>query len=304
MKWFKNSLLLLVLILLITACGVKEGKDQQNDESVVYTSFYPLEYMAERIAGGKIKVHNIMALGASVHGWEPTAKDMAGLSDADLLIINGLGLEPWLDDVRGSVSTTIIDSSNGVDAIVLQEEDHDHGDHDHGEYDPHIWLAPKNAIIQSENIKNAFVDLVPEEKEYFEKNFEELTMELEGLDAQFAHSVGDFNAYIIVPHEAFGYLARDYGFKQVPIEGIHSDTEPDLQKMTELTDFAKDHHISTVFYEEGDSPKIPQAIAKEIGADIEGISTIEARTQEQIDAEQDYLTIMKENIEKIIEAIK
>ena len=118
---------------------VQEQKEKTDDKSTeksdskkLYVSFYPIEYMAKEITKDKIDVVNVMPKGATVHDWEPTAQDIKNLSDSKMLIVNGLGLEGWLEDVKSSLKNTeIVDSSANIDKIKAEEE-HEH-DHDHEE---------------------------------------------------------------------------------------------------------------------------------------------------------------------------
>lgn len=342
-KLWPWALVLALCIGVLTSCQAKNGASdkpkqeqgqstKQDDKKLIYTSFYPLQYMTERIVKDKMTVENIMKMGEEVHGWEPSAQDMAKLNHASLLIINGLQLEGWLDHIQDNAKITICDTSAGVDTIKIgadghdehdhahdhdkkdaakteNKDDHDHDhdhehEHHHGEFDPHIWLSPKSAMIQAENIYKAVSKLDPENEGFYKSNFDALKKDLSQLDDEYTKGMEGKTGYVIVPHEAFGYLARDYHFNQVPIEGIHSDSEPDLAKMKELTEFAKDHKITTVFYEEEGNPRISEEIAKTVGAKAEGISTIESRTQKQIDSKEDYLSLMRQNMEKIIKAVQ
>ena len=333
MKKIYRILLLALMIGVASGCArqkndinnqkVQEQQEKTDDKSTdksdskkLYVSFYPIEYMAKEIAKDKIDVVNVMPKGASVHEWEPTAQDIKNLSDSKMLIVNGLGLEGWFEDVKSSLKNTeIVDSSANIEKIKAEEEhdhdhdheekdhDHDHEHHHHGEFDPHIWMSPKQARIQMKNVYEAIVKFDAENKDFYEKNYKELDKKFEELDKKYAEVLApQKDKYFIVPHEAFGYLARDYEINQVPIEGINSDSEPDLNKMKELTNFAKSHKINTVFYEMGESDKIANSLAKEINAKTAGLSTIEAKTQDIEDGKDNYFSLLEKNLDAISQA--
>lgn len=333
MKRIYKILLLALMIGVASGCArqnndinnqkVQEQQEKTDDKSTdksdskkLYVSFYPIEYMAKEIVKDKIDVVNVMPKGASVHEWEPTAQDIKNLSDSKMLIVNGLGLEGWLEDVKSSLKNTeIVDSSANIEKIKAEEEhdhdhdheekehDHDHEHHHHGEFDPHIWMSPKQARIQMKNVYEAIVKFDAENKDFYEKNYKELDKKFEELDKKYAEVLApQKDKYFIVPHEAFGYLARDYEINQVPIEGINSDSEPDLNKMKELTNFAKSHKINTVFYEMGESDKIANSLAKEINAKTAGLSTIEAKTQDIEDGKDNYFSLLEKNLDAISQA--
>lgn len=170
---YKNLALVLALGLSLSACGqkadngdkapAKESKteesldeptkednedesassDDQAEETVVYTSFYPIYNLTKQIAGDKMEVKSFTNLKAESHGWEPSAKDIAELSNSKLMFINGAGMEEWEDSLEDSTDIELVDTSEGLDLIKANHEDHDHEhededhDHDHEHEDEH-----------------------------------------------------------------------------------------------------------------------------------------------------------------------
>lgn len=321
----KKILAIFLSVLMLASCAAKPGNTENTKEGspnaegkkVVYTSFYPIEFATKEIVKDKMDVKSVIPAGVEVHDWEPSLKDIQELKDSSLVLINGLELESWIEDAKKVVDNDkIVDLSGGIDLIKADEEDHDHDhedDHDHeeehghhhGEFDPHVWLSLRNFQIVSKNICEAVSKIDPENKEFYEANFEELKNKLDELDKKYS---GDFENYkgkhIIVPHEAFGYMARDYGLVQIPIENLTSDSEPDLKTIANIVDTAKSEGIKTVFYEGEDSGKVPQTIAKEIGGKAMAIHTLEFITDEQDKNGENYLTMMEENFKNILESFK
>ncbi|WP_055078375.1 metal ABC transporter substrate-binding protein [Lagierella massiliensis] len=323
----KKILAIFLSILMLTSCATKpENKENKEGTStkeegkkVVYTSFYPIEFATKEIVKDKMEVKSIIPGGVEVHDWEPSLKDMENLKESKLVLINGLELESWIEDAKKVVDNDkIVDLSDGIDLIKADEDDHDHAhddDHDHdnedghhhhhGEFDPHVWLSLRNFQIVSKNICEAVSNADPENKEFYEKNYEEFKNKLDELDKKYA---GEFEKnkgkHIIVPHEAFGYMARDYGLVQIPIENLTSDSEPDLKTIASIVDTAKSEGIKTVFYEGEGSGKVPQTIAKEIGGKAMPIHTLEFITDEQEKNGENYLTMMEENFNNILESFK
>ena len=156
-----------------------------------------------------------------------------------------------------------------------------------------------------ENIKNAFVEADPANKDYYEANYEKYAAEFDALDKQFTETLSQFeNRDIIVAHEAFGYLCDAYGLNQVAIEGLNSDSEPDPARMKEIVEFAKEKDIKVIFFEELVSPKVAETIAKEIGAETMVLNPIEGLTEEQLEAGEDYLSVMAQNLEALKVALQ
>lgn len=322
----KNFIIIVfVLTLLLSACqsttNGSEKKIEGDSDKVIVTSFYPLEYMTKRIAGDKYKVENIMPVSSSVHGWEPSAKQIGDLLKSEALIINGAGLEGWFDKIKETQEgLNIVDTSKGIDLIAakddhdhIEEDGHDHHheegedhveeeDHSHGEYDPHFWISPKEASVQADNIYNALLSLDKENEEYYKGNYTELKKELDTLDQEYTKKLSAAkNKEIIVPHEAFSYIERDYGLKQIPLSGVHGEGGPDMAKMKGIIEDAKAHGITDVLYESGSSSETADAIVKETGGKSVPINTLEGITQEQIDQKEDYLSLLRKNLEQFVE---
>lgn len=338
MKNIKKILFLLAGILLFSGCSkgaeTKDaGKDTENKEGLrVYASVYPMYDFAKKIAGDKLDVEMVMPQGTEPHGWEPDTKAIKNLESADLFIYNGAGLESWTDKVIDSLSNKdlkVVEASEGVDLIKSShdhededhdhqgaeenhnhnhedhEEDHEHEGHNHGPMDPHVWISPKNAKIEMENIKNALVELDKENADYYESNYQKYAKMLDELDAKYSEKLSPLpNKTIVVSHEAYGYLCKDYNLTQIGIKGVNAETEPDAKKMAEIINYVKENKITTIFTEELIDPKVSKIIADETGCLVKVLSPIEGLSEEQIKNNEDYFSIMEENLENLVGALK
>lgn len=245
----------------------------------VYTTIYPLEYAAERIGGDHIEVTNLIPPGVEPHDYEPTAKDMVALSGADIFAFNGSGLELWVDKAVESMDknkTTIVNATEGMDLLHAVEEEHEHeGEaateeegHDHGDKDPHVWLDPSKLKEQAAKVKDALVKKDQAHAADYEKNFQQLSADLDQLDKEFKGMVAQSSKKeFMVSHSAFGYLANRYGLEQVAISGVNPADEPSPSQLKELVEHVKEHQISYVLFETLVSPKVAEVIAREAGAD-------------------------------------
>ena len=329
----KNIFMILALSLAVTACG-NEAKDnsaktevkeevsteaKENQETkTIYASFYPIYNLTKQIAGDKFDVKAFNSLTTESHDFEPSAKEIAELSKSSLIFMNGAGMEDWKDSVEESVDTEMVDTSAGLDLIKADEdEDHDHdhdhedeeGEHDHhhhhhGEFDPHTWLSPKNAKTQAKVIADKLSEVDPDNKEYYQANYEKIAAELDSIIEEYTEKFAKVeNKKFIVPHEAFGYVARDFGLEQIPLASLTSTADPDAKVMKEVTDLAKLEQIKTVFFEKGGSDKAAKTIAEEIGAETAPLSTMEFASQEELDKEVTIQEIIKENLENIYKSL-
>ena len=282
-----------------------------------------------------------MPQGTEPHGWEPDTKAIKNLESADLFIYNGAGLESWTDKVIDSLSNKdlkVVEASEGVELIKsshdhededhdheateenhnhnheaeennhnheAHEEDHEHEGHHHGPMDPHVWISPKNAKIEMENIKNALVELDKENADYYESNYQKYAKMLDELDAKYSEKLSPLpNKTIVVSHEAYGYLCKDYNLTQIGIKGVNAETEPDAKKMAEIINYVKENKITTIFTEELIDPKVSKIIADETGCLVKVLSPIEGLSEEQIKNNEDYFSIMEENLENLVGALK
>lgn len=333
MKKFLNLLLIFTLFAIV-ACGGKNTTTTQ-EKKLVITSNYPIYYFTKTIAGDAIDVENLIPTGAEPHDWEPSSDDIIKLEKANAFIYNGAGMEPWADDILKGLKNKDLATLIASDKIVLikneehEEEhhhDHDHDGHDHhhhhegehehdhehehhhhhhGEFDPHVWLSLKNAQIEITNIKELLTKISPENKEVFEKNYEKAINDFKALDEKFTNELKEFaGKEIVVSHEAFAYLCRDYGLKQLGIEGVFADSEPSPAKMKEIIDFVKEHNVKVIFFESLASPKVAEAIAKETGAKTDMLNPIEGLTEEDVKNNEDYLSLMNKNLEALKNALK
>ena len=281
----KKSLILLPsLPIILSSCS--KGEDNSR---VIYATFFPIYDMASKIAGDKYEVKCLTPYGQEPHDYEPTAKEIAGMVSSPALLLNGIGLDKWSDSLPDELKKK---SHVVTQGIAIKEID--------GVKDPHVWLSVKNAMTELLNIKNTLVEIDPENKNYYEANFEEERNRFAELDEKFTSELQQIkNKYLVVSHAAFGYLASDYGLEQIYIAGLEPDAAPTAKKMEELIEKVKEYHVSTIFYEETVSPQIAKKIAQEAEVKTDTLFTLES-IEEGEDA--DYVSLMEENLAKIVKA--
>ena len=283
-----------------------------GDKLKVMASFYPMYDFAQKIGGDQVEVTNMVPAGTEPHDWEPAASNIKGLEEADVFVYNGAGMEHWVPDVLASLDNKkliAVEASTGINLLEGSEhEEEENGEKDgHTDeitYDPHVWLAPENAKKEMENIKEALVSADPDHQEYYEKNYQTYAKKLDDLDAEYQEKLSDVKTRdVIAAHQAFGYLCQAYGLNQIGIEGLSADSEPDAARMKEIVDFAKEHQVKTIFFEELVSPKVSETIAKEIGAQAKMLNPLEGLSDEELAAGADYFFVMESNLETLVEAL-
>lgn len=301
------------------------SSDEASEENVIYASFFPIYNLAKQIAGDKFEVKSFTNLKTESHGFEPSAKEIAELSTSKLMFVNGAGMEEWEGDVKNTVDIDIVNTSEGIDLIKASEDDHDHdhdhedADHDHdhedgeeghehhhhhGEFDPHTWLDPANGKVQAKAIADKLSEVDPANKDYYMANYEKIAKELDDIVAEYKDKFASVdNKKFIVPHQAFGYLAREFDLEQIPLNSLTSTGEADAKVLKEVSDLAKAEKIKTVFYEMGGSDKEAKTLADEIGAVAKPINTLEFATDEELSSNKTYQEMIKENLEAIYDSL-
>lgn len=296
-----------------------------GDRLNIKVSFYPMYEFTKNIVGDLADVEVLIPAGIEPHDWEPTAKDMADISGADVLVYNGAGMEGWAQQVVDSASggsLVAVEASKGLEIMEGAEEEeehahedgeagHDHAEdehageeHDHGGLDPHVWLDPAMAIQEVRTIEAALSAASPENAAAFKANSEAYIAKLQQLDQEFKDRLKDTKRKdFITQHAAFGYLAQEYGLTQVPIAGLSPEQEPSAAQMAGIVDFAKAHDVKTIFFETLVSSSVADTIAQEIGAKSAVLNPIEGLTDEDIKNNLDYLGIMRQNLAALAAAL-
>lgn len=310
----KLNRILLLALLVISGCA-QQGT---SDKLTIVTTFYPLYDFTVQIGNDHVEVINLVGAGEEVHDFEPSPQDIVLIEQADAFVYNGAGFETWVDAVLNNLDNQqlmIIDTSANVPLLNSEssagddheeddhEEDEDH-DHDHGVYDPHIWLNPVNALLQAEAIKDALVALDTANSTDYETNYTQLAADLSGLDQEFEQALSQVPlSHIVVEHKAFGYLAARYGLVQESILGLVSDSEPTALEMEHIIEFIQEYDVSVILAESDDPSRVLQTIAQEADVTIRTLYTLESLTQEQLDGNESYVSMMRKNLESLIAAL-
>lgn len=311
----KISLLVMTFaLLLLAACGNKNATEKSGavdspEKLKVYASVYPVYDFVNKIGGDKIELTSVIPNGEEPHGWEPDQKLLKELESADVFVYSGAGLESWVEKVTESVENKdlkFVEASKGVELIAnTHEHEHEHEhEHDHGAYDPHVWLSPTRAIKELENITMALSEADPENAEYYKENLAKYSEEFKKVDEEYKAKLATVpNKTIVVSHEAYGYLVADYGLEQIGITGIEAETEPDAKTMKEIIQLVKEKNIKTIFTEELLDTKIADTISSETGAKTVRLNPLEGLSEEEVKNGDDYVSVMRANLDKLVEAL-
>lgn len=321
MKKFFLLNIVAVLALITAACGDTNTTTKTNNSNAltVYTTVYPLTYFTQRIGGENVQVKSIYPAGSNEHTFEPTQKDMMALADADLFFYIGLGLEGFVDNAKKTLANEDLTMIATADAVSdeemavseVHEDDHaeeegheGHEGHDHGKIDPHLWISPQLSVHLAASIKDSLIEKDPDNKETYTKNYDVLVNDLKQLDSDYKEMANaSNNKTFFVSHAAFGYLAGTYGLEQVAIAGLNSQDEPSQKELTALVKLAKSMNINTILFEQNISSNLTKVIQNEIGAEALTMHNLGVLTPQDIDQNEDYFTLMEQNLETLSKAL-
>lgn len=295
-------LFLSVSALLLGACG--NSTASEDGKLNIVTTFYPVYEFTKQVAGDEANVDLLVKAGTEVHGYEPSAKDIARIREADAFVYENENMETWVHDVEKSLDTTKVNVISATAGVLLlpggeeEHEGHDHSGEGHSHaYDPHVWLSPERAITLVENIRDSLVAKYPEKKDAFETNAAAYIEKLDALDAKYSETLSAAKQkYFVTQHTAFAYLALDYGLKQVSITGVAADEDPTPSRLTELTEYINKYGIKYIYFEENASKSVAETLAKETGVQLDVLNPLESLTDEDMKNGKDYISVMEDNL--------
>lgn len=293
-------------VIALTACGNGAQSTKDDGKIDIVTTFYPVYEFTKQVVGDEANVELLIEAGTEVHDFEPSAKDIAEIQEADSFVFENENMETWVPEVLESVDTKkvhVVDATEGLVLLPGGEEEHDHEHHDHGEeghhhaFDPHLWLSPERSMALVENIRDGLVEQYPDKKEAFEKNAAAYLEKLEALHGKYTDTLSTAKQkYFVTQHTAFAYLALDYGLKQVSITGVSADEDPTPTRLAELTEYIKQYGIKHIYFEENASKSLAETLAKETGVELEVLNPLESLTDKAMKDGEDYISVMEDNL--------
>jgi zinc transport system substrate-binding protein len=266
-----RTVLALVLLAALTACGGDSGSSGSSDRTDVVAAFYPLAWAADRVAGETIDLRNLTPPGTEPHDFELTAQDVERIRSADVVLYLGAGFQPAVEDAVQEADGRVVD---------LLEDPVDR--------DPHVWLDPARFAGVVEDVAVALdrqdAAAAP-------------LAELRALDREFARGLARCDRReIVTAHQAFGYLARRYRLEQVAITGVSPEAEPTPRRLEQVVERVRRTGATTVFFETLVSPRLAETVARETGAATAVLNPLEGLTDEQLERGEDYLSVMRDNL--------
>lgn len=277
------------------------------DKLPVTTSFSILGDLVRVVGGEAVSITTLVGPDQDAHVFEPKPGDAKALLTSRLLVMNGLGFEPWAGKLiksAGYRGETVV-TSKGVDARFMRSESshaHAHGQ----EPDPHAWQNPKNVMLYVRNIATGLGKVDPANAARYEANANAYIKELQALDTWAAAQIGAIPAAkrkVITSHDAFGYFAARYDILFLAPQGISTEVEPSAKQVAQLIRQMQREKIRTVFLENMSNPKLIAQLSKDAGTTLGGSLYADALSS----ADQPgatYLDLMRHNITQLVAGMK
>jgi len=309
--------LFLVVVLMVSACGSSVEGDQtpQEDKTRVVVTTTFIADVVQNIAGDKVDISTLLTAGQNPHSYHPAPMDMVAISEADLILANGFGLEDFLEDLLSGSDTMaeVIVVSEGITPLMIAGHHEDKDDFDAedsmeaaiGE-DPHVWFNPNNLQIWAENITRSLVVEDPENRVFYQENLDTYQgnlSELDGWIREQIKKIPENQRELVTDHTTLGYFAHEYGLVQIGavIPALTTEAETSGMELAELVDVIREHQTKAIFIGVDFDPNLAQRVADETGVELVPLYFGSLSDGEPAGT---YLSFIRYNVSAIVEALR
>jgi len=309
---------LIILPGLLTACGPNtQAQSGAPDRLQVVATTTIVADVVRQMGGEHVSVTSLVPMEADTHAYQPSPRDVVQVSEADLLFINGAGLETFLEQMLESANerATLVSVSEGIELLESHEhEEHDEGQEEHGEAghiheegDPHTWTDPNNVLVWVDNIERALVEADPDHAAEYQQNAKSYRQELQELDAwvrEQVQPVSPERRLLVTDHLVFSYFAERYGFEQVGavIPGYSTLSSPSAQQLAELEDHIRTLGVPAIFVGNTASTTLSERVAQDLGVEI--VTVITGSLTPEDGPAPTYIDYIRYNTSVITDALK
>lgn len=273
----------------------------------VVASFSILGDLAREVGGERIELHTLVGPDGDAHVYQPTPADAKTIAQANLVIVNGLGFEGWIDRLikssgyRGSV----VRASTGIKTLKLKHDEHEHGHGHDSDVDPHAWQDLTNALRYVDNIAQALAKADPAGQSAYLANAEKYKQTIVALDGELKtafNAIAKEKRKVVTTHDAFGYFSRAYGIAFISPVGINTDAEASAADIGRIIKQIRREKIPAVFMENISDPRLLERIRQESGARIGGVLYSDSLSKANGPAAT-YLEMMRHNARTLAGAL-
>ena len=318
------AIIISTLLILSTVCGCGNAKTDRSKLNVVCTSFSLYDFAKNITVGSDaVDLKLISTNGADMHSYQPTADDIINIQSADLLIFIGSSSEKWVNDAIKAAKSKNLSVLNSLDVIserILyidsenEEDNHNHNDidkHNNSKTaDEHIWLSLKNAVIISESIKDKLCEIDTNNSELYNTNYQAYSKKLNELNEDYQQKfiTASKDTLILADRFPFRYLLSDYSLNAFSLfEGCSAESDTTVDSILKLSKKIDELNINYVFIIDSTATKTAKAVidnTKFKNQKIITLNSLQATTDEFLKSKNTYISVMKDNLELIFEALK
>ena len=262
-----------------------------------------LKDIAQNVAGSRIKIETLLPVTVDPHEYQPKPQDVTRLAQVQVLIVNGLGYETWMQKTLDSLSgqRQLIVATNG-----LVPNPDPSGEHPEG--DPHMWMNPRNTINYVDQIRDGLSQADPAGKDVYARNADAYIAELQALDQWVKNQVNQLTVerrLLVTNHDALGYFAKAYDFKVVGavIPSVTTDASPSAQQLASLIDTIKSSGAPAIFLDIGENQKLAEQIATETGVKVVTDLYVESTSGPNGPAPT-YIDMIKHDVTVILDSLR
>ncbi|MDD2492935.1 MAG: zinc ABC transporter substrate-binding protein [Bacilli bacterium] len=305
----KKTLFFFILIgLVFVIAGCKS-----SDEADIYTTVYPIEFVAKEIVKDKKTVKSVYPRGGEVHDYEPYPKQIIAIADCDILFYIGLGLEPFIEN---ALTTTFRDlkTVKVTDGLQLVEMDgtHTHSKEEESDidthiYDTHVWLDPLSLVGITNTVLQELIVVYPEYSEEFSNNAEALILELEALHNEYVEALADemiTSKTIMVDHDAYAYWTFRYGINRIKLRSDNESNEVDPATLIAKINQAKELGIKYIIASKNETKSaLFDQYLTNLNAEEEELHHLGTITTNELKVGKNYLSIMRDNLQVLIKVL-
>ena len=299
----------LLLMLLLVSCSNSQKTDRNSDQSKlnVVSTFLPITLFTEAVAGECATVTSLIPPNLGPHDFQATPADISALSNASVLVKNGLGMEYFLDKLITSAnnnSLQVVDTSRGV-AVIRSDDDQDEakqGDQEYGEVNPHIWLDPLRVVQQVENIRDGLVKADPDCADGYTKRAAAYASQLKGLNTTIATQLKPFRGQTFIAfHDFAPYFAERYGLKADFVVDVPemNPTPEDLQRVSKKV---QQSQLKALLSEPQEGDRSFNALALDLGVKVVTFDPLETGSEQASKQPDTYFKVMDKNVVSLIQS--
>lgn len=278
----------------------------------VITTHTVLADLVAAIGGDRIDAKCLMPTNLDPHSYEPKPADIRLLAHADVVIINGLGLEPWAEKViaNSGFRGPVVKAANRAPRLLKTERGTDDEARDHvhptDHYDPHAWHNPRNVQQYIVEIREALIQVSPQDADFFRTSAAQYQSDLKKLDDYAREQLATIpppRRKLVTSHDALSYLADAYDLTIVPIAGTRPEQEPSARQLAQLISFIRKQQVRAVFFEATANPKLVELVAREAGVTVVGELYTDSLGPPNSSGAT-YLTMFRANVDTLVRALR